>query len=166
MRLSPMRPCAVALFLLASQSACARVYEPAASPRINIRGDGVLVKDGAKIRTLADAVRSNPAAEAEARLSNRDGLTGGILMLGGSVTMLGGVVTGYALSAGRETLTPASTAVLLGGAIVGLGTMIVGTVFASNGERHGYNAINLYNDGLPPSPARAPAPAPAAPAPR
>lgn len=150
-----MRPCALALFLLASQSACAHVYEPAASPRIQIRGDGELVKDGKKGETLADVVRGNSAAEAEARLSNRGMLGGGILMLGGSVTMLGGTLGGYALSAGEKSLSPASTAVLLGGAIVGLGTMIAGAIFASNAERHRHNAINLYNDGLPPAPAPA-----------
>lgn len=160
-----LRISALAL-LLASQSGCAGVYEPAKSPRIQIRGDGVLVKDGKPVTSLEAAVRGNLEAEAEARLASRDGLAGGILMLGGPAIVLGTEITGYSLSAGQKTLTPTSVGVLLGGAAVGLGALIVGAVFASNGSRHVRNAINLHNDRLPPAqpPAVAqplsPAPAP------
>jgi hypothetical protein len=155
-----MKPCAVALVLLASQSGCASVYEPAANPRVQIRGDGALVKDGKTIKTLEEAVRGNPAAEAEARLASSSGLTGTVLMIGGPGILLGTEIAGYSLSAGQKTLTPASVAVLLGGVVVGVGTLIAGAIAASNGDRHGRNAINRYNDGLPPSPCPPLPPAP------
>lgn len=152
MKKSPIKPCVLALFLVTSQSACAHVYEPAASPQIKIRGDGVLVKDGREARTLADVVRGNPAAEAEARLADSASLTGSVLMLGGPTILLGTEIAGYSLSAGQKTLSPVSIAVLVSGAVVGFGTMVVGAVFSGNGQRHAHNAINLYNDGLAPSP--------------
>jgi hypothetical protein len=153
MRHPALRLSALAL-LLASQGGCADIiYQPAASPRIQIRGDGAPMKDGEVVTSLEDAVRGNPIAEDETRLAARDARTGNILNIVGSVGGLGtGVGTTILFAGTQKSASPVAAGLLIGGGIASLGLSIAGTMFSGKSTKHRLNAINLYNDGLPPAP--------------
>ena len=144
--------------VLVTQLGCAPIVavEPPLSPRIQIRADGALVQNGAVV-DLLEATRDNPAAHAEALLAKRDGTRSTVLAIVGLGIALLTVLTGGALGAVKATRAAADP-VLLGGALGGAGVTLGGSILGSNGQQHIYNAINLYNQGLPP-PAPAPVPA-------
>ncbi len=183
---------ALALAALPLLSGCgAATYTPRPSPRIQMMTDNgsmVLVKNG---RTypfgmfggqLEEAVQGNPQAEAEAHAFRTKTTTGFILNMVGSVA--GGVGAGVRV-ANQISDTPSNG--LMAGSIAlvlgGLALSIAGSALQSSAQPHVWNAINIYNDGLPaypaypayptypgypaaqPAPGFAPRPAPAAPAP-
>lgn len=143
-----------ALALLVFQSGCADIiYQPAASPRIQIRGDGALVKDGEVVTSFESAVRGSPVAEDEVRLAARDARTGTILNVVGTLGGLGtGIGSTVLFAATQEGPSPLATGLLIGGGIASLGLTIAGTFFSGKATKHRINAINFYNDGLPPCP--------------
>jgi hypothetical protein len=121
-------------------------------------GSLVLVKNGRTYSfgmfggQLEDAVQGNPQAEAEAHAYKTKTTTGFVLNLVGSVA--GGVGAGV-LVANQLSDTP-STAMLAGSiALVlgGLALSITGNAITSSAQPHIWNAINIYNDGLPAYPA-------------
>ncbi len=141
-------------FLLASQGGCADIiYQPAASPRIQLRGDGATMKDGEVVTSLEDAVRGNPIAEDETRCAASDARTGNILNIAGSVGGLGtGIGTTILFAGAKGGSSPAAAGLLIGGGVASLGLSIAGSLFSGKATKHRLNAINLYNDGLPPAP--------------
>lgn len=154
MRYSRFRTSATALVLLvlfAFQSGCYTVYQPAASPRIQLRGDNVLVKDGKVVESLAEAVRGDPAIEAEAQRGGRASTIGNVLFLGGLGSALAAGITGYALTGAKRDPPPAAIATFVAGLSVWLVTSVIGGVYLVKASWHGMNAINMHNDKLPPA---------------
>lgn len=160
MRTPVLQASAIAL-LLGFESGCADiVYQPAASPRIEIRGDGALMKDGEVVTSLEDAVRGDPIAEDETRRAARDARRGNALNIAGNVGGLGAGIASTVLFATAENgPSPLATGLLIGGGLASLGLTIAGTIFSGKATKHRLNAINLHNDRLPltrPSPAAIP----------
>jgi hypothetical protein len=152
MRATGIPTAVLALVLLAFQSGCYNVYQPVASPRIQLRSDNVLLKDGKVVTSLKDAVRENPAAEAEAERSSRASSTANLLNIAGLGTGLTAAITGFALTGTSKTAPPAAIATFIAGGSVWLVTSIAGMGYFVKASRHATNAINMYNDGLPPCP--------------
>jgi hypothetical protein len=150
MRAAVLRISALTL-LVASQSGCADIiYQPAVSPRIEIRGDGALIKDGHVVTSLEDAVRGDPIAENETRRAARDARTGTVLNVVGNVGGLGTGIGSTILFATAESgPSPLATGLLIGGGLASLGLTIAGTIFSGKATKHRLNAINLHNDRLP-----------------
>ena len=163
MRYPRFRTSATALVLLvlfAFQSGCYAVYQPAASARIQLRGDNVLVKNGKLVESLVEAVRGDPAIEAEAQRGARARTTGNVLFLGGLGSVLAAGITGLALSGGKKEPPPATIAAFAVGLSVWLVMSVLGGGYVIKGSRYEMNAINMYNDKLPPSPPCAATPLP------
>ncbi len=153
------------------------MYNPRPSPRIQVVPDGsqiALLKNGHRYGTgvlggaVEEAVEGNPEAEEEARTYRQRGIAGFVLSTVGSVTagVGAGLLVGNELQQNpSSTLNIASIAMTIGGAVVS----IVGSFLVGSAQPHLWNAINIYNDGLPAYPAWAPRPAnpgyPPAPAP-
>jgi hypothetical protein len=132
--------------------------------------DGQFYEGGAFGGDLDKAVHGNPEAEAHAR-AYQDGMLAGFLTaFGAGVSMGAGVGVLLADGSTPDDRSPsAQTAgiVLLAG---GLAASIVGAVLLRNAEPHHWDAINIYNDGLPdsmgmPRPPNAPSTAPPPPSP-
>jgi hypothetical protein len=156
-----LRP-AGALLALPLLAACSvSAYTPRPSPRIQVTTEGnsiALVKSGRKYAVnvlggeLEEAVSGNPEAEAEARSFRNKLVTGFVLSTIGTV----GAATGAGLLVGNQVQSNPSTTVEVGSisAVVGgLVLSIVGGVIGSSAQPHLWNAVNMYNDGLPAYPA-------------
>lgn len=155
-------PFAFALVALPALAGCgAATYTPRPSPRITMMTEGgslVLVKNGRSYAfgafggQLEEAVQGNPQAEAEAHAYKNKTITGFVLNMIGSVA--GGVGAGV-LVANQLSDTPSNG--LLAGSIAlvigGLVLSITGNAISSSAQPHIWNAINIYNDGLPAYPA-------------
>jgi hypothetical protein len=154
---------------------------PKPSPRVALIQQGgtpAYVRDGRVYEgglfggDLEEAVRGNPEAEAHAS-SYKAGMIGGFV-----TSILGAVGLGAGLgifAAGTNTSGPSSTGgrdlserqtigtgLLLGG----LAAYVTGFALVMNAQPHMWDAINVYNDGLPVPPLPSPlAPQPGAAAP-
>jgi hypothetical protein len=97
---------------------------------------------------LEEAVRGNPEAESHARAFQNE-LIGGLLgSIGGSASM----ATGAALYAsGRSFSDRDSTKQTVGASLFvgGLAAFITGMILLTTAQPHHWDAINIYNDGLP-----------------
>lgn len=171
---SAVLPCALAASLALGGCGGA-VYMPRPSPRIQIVPEGTsltLVKDGRRYAMgpfggdVDEAVRGNARAEEEAKSYKDKSIAAFVL------STLGGVGTGVGagLLIYNDTKQTPDNGLLygsLGALIGGLTVSLVGSILAANAQPHLWNAINIYNDGLP-GPAAAypvwPQPYPAAPA--
>jgi len=133
-------------------------YAPRPSPRVQIV-ERRLAKNGQRydFRHLGALVQGNPAAEGEARAYASATTTATVLNTLGFLTDLGGLVVVIGGAAARDKTELA----------FGLTLSLIGANFgwfansASDRARdHVTNAVNLYNDGLPPEALvpRAPAP--------
>ncbi len=160
MRYHVSRPLALAA-LLAWQSGCYNVYTPAASPRIQIRSDGVVLQNGKKIKSLAEAVRGNPAAEAELQRAERAKTVGDVVFVSGLGVTLSGALSSFVLGAARKDAPPVALVLLSVTGVVYFTTAIIGMGYWHKGAVHERNAINQYNDGLAPCPSASPASPPA-----
>ena len=148
-----MKPSRGVLGFALMTTACSTSYQPVNSPRISFGlGGGILTlwKDGHETSIgltyggVLDAVRGNPRAEAEARTAQN-------LMIGGvasTFVSLGALITGLVLVPSKhQTTSDVGGGLIVGGIVAD----IVGAVLVSNGAQpHMYDAINIYNDGLPP----------------
>lgn len=170
---------------LSLATGCSTSYLPKPGPRVAIiqqAGSPAYVRDG-KIYEgglfggdLPQAVRGNAEAEAHAR-AYKSGMVGGFI-----TTLLGGLGMGAGLvvfANGTQASGPATTGAAdsshgqaVGGAMFvgGLAAYVAGFVIMLNAQPHMWDAINVYNDGLPASAAPPPVPppgvyAPVAPAP-
>jgi len=148
---------AAALLAFPALAGCATTYVPRPSPRVQVLAEGgsvVVVKNG---RThslsmfsggLEDVVAGNPEAEAEARSFHTKTVTGFVLSTLGAVSA--GVGSGFLVE--NELAANPSTSVRaasLTAAIGGLVVSIVGSAIGGSAQPHLWNAINIYNDGLP-----------------
>jgi hypothetical protein len=155
-----VRPLAVGSTLLLAQAGCASTtYTPRSDGRIWTIVDGgsdTLVKDGqhfpARAEGLKRAVAGNPAAEEHARSYN----FGMNLSLAEYLVGLGAVVTGFILQSSPTEMgmqQPISEGRVVGGVLVGiagLGLMVVSIFQVVAARTHFQDAINIYNDGVPP----------------
>jgi hypothetical protein len=164
MRYLLSRPLVLAA-LLALQSGCYDVYQPAMSPRIEIRGDGMALKNGKKVESLAEAVRGNPAAEVEVQRSHRASETGTLVFVSGLGGTLGAALPAFVLGAAEKDPPPGALALLSVAGAVYFATAIIGMGYWHKAAVHERNAINLYNDGLAPSSSSSSTPAVIPPAP-
>ena len=148
-------------------------YTPRPSPRVQIV-ERRLAKDGRfhDFSDLGALVQGNPAAENEARAyaSAATGATAlnaiGLLTdLGGLGVLLGGV--------GARDKSAVNVGLVL--ALFGTDFLLFANIASNGAHDHATNAVNLYNDGLPPEalapkapwsvPALPPVPSSTAPAP-
>jgi hypothetical protein len=129
---------------------CATEYVPRTSHRISIVESGGVAKVTRDSRTfglwdLDQAVTGNPEAEAHAR-TYRHRTTAGIV---GQIAGLGLIVGGVSLAAGPSSSTTrrdVGSGLALGGVVAFVGAVVA----VLSGVPHIYDAINSYNDGLPP----------------
>jgi hypothetical protein len=164
------RSLAVASAALVAQAACANTsYTPRGDGRIvQVLEDGtpVLMKDGKRLPSGTDginqAVTGNPAAEEHAR-SYAQGVH---MALAESLIGLGALIAGAIVAAPHQDEAgndvPASRDRRIGGSVLffgGLAVMIVSGFQTASAQAHYMDAINIYNDGVPP---RFGAPPPAA----
>jgi hypothetical protein len=117
--------------------------------------DGRVYEGGAFGGDIVEAVRGNPEAEAHAR-AYKNGMLGGFLAtLAGGVSAVAGV-TLFAVGSVNEDLggnrneTQRTTGGLL--LLGGLGAYVTGLVLMLNAQPRQFDAINVYNDGLPMGP--------------
>jgi hypothetical protein len=185
------RAVAVASAALLAQAACASTsYTPRADGRIAMAlqdGRQVLIKDGKTYPFggdgLQQAVAGNPPAEEHARSYSSDmhfALAEELIGLGALIA--GAVVAAPSQDANGNNL-PVSTERQTAGGIMGIAGLVVLIVAAfqiGSAQGHFMDAVNVYNDGVPPrlpppppgwqpqSPVPLPAPAnpPAAPPPQ
>lgn len=136
------------------------VYQPRPSPRIQVvpEGGGVtLVKNG-QIQPLGffgggleDAVRGNPRAEEEARTFGSKTVAASVLgILGVGTAVAGGIVVGSNeanVFNGRanDTANAVGFGLLAGGVVFAL----ISSLVRVSANANMWNAINLYNDGIP-----------------
>jgi hypothetical protein len=135
----------------------ASAYVPRPSPRIQVVTEGSslsLVKNGQSYPfnmfggSLEDVVEGNPRAEAEAHAYRNKTVAGFVFSTVGSVSA--GV--GAGILVGDELQSTPSNSLLIGSLVMTLGGLalsIVGGVIGGSAQPHLWNAINLYNDGLP-----------------
>ncbi len=96
---------------------------------------------------LEEAVEGNPEAQSDARIFRHRTIGGFVLEFGG----LGGLVTGAALAnSSSRTRQEVGTGVAAGGAV----GLLAAFWLITSGFAHFYDAINIYNDGLPAAPAQ------------
>jgi hypothetical protein len=157
--LTPLHP--VLIFALVAQAACVPpaahpAVTPASSGQLVLEEDGDVVSNG-KVVSLEEVTRCNPAAHAEALRAGDSFRTSMIV----SVVGLTGIVASLAaLGVYGLSRTPQPSWVLgvgIGGSLGSLGVGVTGAVLSLD-RRHKRNAVDLYNQGLPPC---GPSPAPA-----
>jgi hypothetical protein len=157
------RSLAVASAALLAQATCASTsYTPRSDGRIStVMEDGslALVKDGRRYPTggdgLQQAVAGNPAAEEHVHsysqgthLALAENLIGfGALIAGTYIAVPKQDMAGNALMVSHDRQI-ASEVLLFGG----LAALIVAGVQMASAQAHYMDAINIYNDGVPPRP--------------
>jgi hypothetical protein len=145
---------AVRMFVISMTASvgCSSAYAPRPSHRISLissNGAGKLTRDSKTfgLWDLDEAVADNPEAESDARIFRHRTIGGFVLEVGG----LGGLATGAALaSSSSRTRQEVGTGIAAGGTV----GLVAALWLLSSGFAHFYDAINIYNDGLPPEPAR------------
>ncbi len=160
MRTRHALPCAVALLAAPLLAGCgASAYTPRPSPRLAVTTDDgsmVLTKNGRKYPfgpfggEIEEAVQGVPRAEEEARSYKSKLVTGFVLSTIGAVSA--GVGAGILVD--NELQPTPSTPVEIGSVtalVGGLVLSIVGGVVSGSAQPHLWNAINIYNDSLPPA---------------
>jgi hypothetical protein len=113
--------------------------------------DGRVYEGGVFGGDIVEAVRGNPEAEEHAH-AYKNGMIGGfVAVLGGGVSMGAGIAF-LALGTANHSLgSGGSTEQTTGGLLFagGLGAYITGLVLMLNAQPRMWDAINVYNDGLP-----------------
>jgi len=146
---------------VASGFGCSSSYMPRPGPRVAMiqqGGNPAYVREGRVYEggifggDIVEAVRGNPEAEEHAH-AYKNGMVGGFLAtLAGGVSMITGVTllaAGTAtndLNGGHNTTEQTAGGLLLAG---GLGAYVTGLVLMLNAQPHMWDAINVYNDGIP-----------------
>src|SRR5258708_10752004 len=169
--------CSALALLVSLATGCSTAYMPRPGPRVQVimksgtpsyARHGRVYEGGIFGGELEEAVRGNPEAESHSR-SYRNGMTTGfILTLLGGASVIGGVgfvAAGTNGSGSNDTSKQTAGGTLL---LAGLVADIVGIIVVATAEPHMWDAINVYNDGIPDFryPARSPyAPPPYAPPP-
>jgi hypothetical protein len=151
----------VSLVAAPALGGCASTYHPRPSPRIVMVPEGgslALEKNGRVYSMgifsggLSDAVQGNAQAEDEAASSQSKGVAGFVLSILGGVTVgTGAGILAYGCESNNNcNVSPAllatSISLFVGGIVMG----IVSNSLYSSSRAHAYNAVNIYNDNLPP----------------
>jgi hypothetical protein len=138
--------------MVASLGCASSAYTPRPSHRISLvwsEGSTNLTRDSKTfgLWDLDEAVAGNSEAESDARIFRHRTIGGFVLEFGG----LGTGVTGLALlNSSSRTRQEVGTGVAGAGAV----GLLAALWLLSSGFAHFYDAINVYNDGLPPAPAQ------------
>jgi hypothetical protein len=146
---------------------CSSSYRPAVGPRIatGLKGGTVtFYKEGKEYPIgvfgagVVDVVRGNRRAEEEARTARGLIIGGTVCTLSGLATVGAGIAVTATASDQHDTQANVGLGLILGGLVV----ETVGLVLDLNASPHVYDAVAIYNDGLPPIqyPPRATVPAP------
>jgi hypothetical protein len=133
-------------------------YVPKPSPRIQVMSQGssfAFVRDGRPFKLgplgggLDEVVRGNPRAEEEARSFETKTTSGFVFSILGAASAGAGsglFVANELSNSPSRTMTGVSLALLGSGLVFAL----VGSVVMANATPHIWNAVNIYNDSLPP----------------
>lgn len=155
------RLAAVASAALLAEAACANTsYAPRGDGRIATTledGRPMLNKDGKSVPAggagLAEVVAGNPAAEEHAR-SYASGMRFGIAeqLIGLGALIAGGIVAAPRQDTAGMNLPVSSERQVAGTVLVvaGLTAFIVSGFHLASAQAHFQDAINVYNDGVPP----------------
>ena len=155
------RLAAVASAALLAEAACANTsYTPRGDGRIATTledGRPMLNKDGKSVPAggagLAEVVAGNPAAEEHAR-SYATGMRFGIAeqLIGLGALIAGGIVVAPRQDTAGMNLPVSSERQVAGTVLVvaGLTAFIVSGFHLASAQAHFQDAINVYNDGVPP----------------
>ncbi|HEY4122136.1 MAG TPA: hypothetical protein VGM56_29920 [Byssovorax sp.] len=148
--------------LVVELTGCTEVYHPRPSPRAAVEfdpasgfavaKDGKSERVGAFLGSVEDVVRDDPRAAEEASAASSSAVAATVTgVLGAVAAGVGGGMIGYDLAAhdGRFT-TSGDIAIGMFGVAIGL--LIVSGVSRSNSQTHMFNAVNMYNDDLAPTP--------------
>jgi hypothetical protein len=151
-------------------SGCSSSYMPRPGPRVAMiqqSGTPAYVRDGKVYEggifggDIVEAVRGNPEAESHARAYKNQTIGGFLATLAGGISMISGALL---LSSGSRTDNGGSnnTETTAGGLLLagGLGAYITGFVLILTAQPHMWDAINVYNDGVPMMPYAYPPPPP------
>ena len=151
MRNPALRPLPLLLVLVA-QAGCtpsvAHPKTPVGSGRLALKENGDVVLDG-KVVPLEEVTKCNPAAHDEALRANTSFRNGMIVTVVGLAGLLASQAAIGVSGLSRTPQPPWLLGLGIGGSIGFLGVGITGTVLAMDRD-HKRNAINLYNQGLPP----------------
>jgi hypothetical protein len=153
------RPASVAgTALLLAMTGCSTHYVPQARGRISVVMDpGMgLYKDGRTYKAglfggdVDEAVAGNPRAEEEVAAYQSDQTIGTVLSFAGLAAVLGGaaVLGADVPNSSQTNALPPSLGLMLGGVVLEL----VSLGFTLSAQPHLWDAINIYNDGVDPSP--------------
>jgi hypothetical protein len=140
------------ILMVAPVGCASSAYTPRPSHRVSLissEGSGKLIRDSKTfgLWDLDEAVEGNPEAQSDARIFRHRTIGGFVLEFAG----FGGLATGAALAnSSSKTRQEVGTGVAAGG-VVGL---VAALWLVTSGFGHFYDAINIYNDGLPLEPAR------------
>ena len=93
-------------------------------------------KNGKSVESVPEAVRGDPAAEAEAARGTRARTVGNIVYIGGLGGALAAEITGFALSGTRKGPPPAAVATFIAGGAVWLVTSIIGMGYLAKASNH------------------------------
>jgi hypothetical protein len=145
-------PCRMLSVVVIATFGCASsAYTPRPSHRISFvtsDGSAKLTRDSQTfgIWDLDRAVAGNPEAESNAHAFTHRTIGGLVLDIAGLGLVLGG------LSSVGEVRSPSTTRreVGYGVAGVGLAGIIAALALVTSGGAHFYDAINIYNDSVPP----------------
>lgn len=123
-------------------------YAPRPSPRVQIV-ERRLMKDGGfhPLGEIGALVQGNPAAEVEARAYGSSATVATVLNTMGFVTDLGGLGL---IAGGAGARDSSAVGFGLALALVGADFLLFGNIASDRARDHVTNAVNIYNDGLPP----------------
>jgi hypothetical protein len=146
--------------IAATASGCTSSYLPRPGPRLSLAmedGSYAYVRDGQKFEgglfggQIEEAVHGNPEAEEYAREYKTGMITGFTTSVLGAV----GAGAGLGLSIGDAAQPNGpSPWTGLGIACVGAAVELIGAIIELNALPHVFDAVNAYNDGLPPQAGR------------
>jgi len=145
--------------LTVASTGCSTAYIPRTNSRVQVimkGGTPAYVREGKVYEggifggDLDEAVKGNPEAESHAK-AFQNGLIGGFVTTLASAVSLGTGLALYGTNLGRPSSERDPTTQNVGAALIigGLAAEIVGLVLIATAQPHQWDAINVYNDGLP-----------------
>lgn len=141
----------LSVVVIATFGCASSAYTPRPSHRISFvasDGSAKLVRDSRTfgIWDLDQAVAGNPAAESNAHAFKQRTIGGLVLDIAGLGLVVGGL-TGVGEVPSPSTTRRAVGYGVAGGGLVGI---IAALALVTSGTAHFYDAINIYNDSVPP----------------
>jgi hypothetical protein len=141
----------IVVVLMATTPGCATEYVPRTSHRVAIVQSGGSAKFTRDAQTfglwdLDQAVAGNPEAEAHARTFVHRTVAGLVVEVAGIGLIAGGASLATNAPSSSTTRRDVASGLALGGVVALVGSFVA----ILSGVPHIYDAINIYNDGLPP----------------